>query len=164
MTSEEKDQIEQLPFPVTFSCVDMIVYTRKSILMIKKGKDDLLRIPGGMIDPGDNTNLMAAYRELEEEVNLKEVNLKTPEKIGEFLVADSGRYDSKVSKHRLKSYLYSFELDIEKWYEIKAGDDAKETYKVPITNLFDLEWVVNNILPTHIPMLFTWLSKQKRMY
>lgn len=166
MTNDEKTQIENLPFPVVFSCVDMIVYSKSRdwIVMIKKDKNDLFRIPGGMIDPLDLNNLEAARRELGEEVNIWGNEVKNPKKIGEFLVYDSGRYDSKSSKHRLKSYLYQFELDDENpLIRIKAGDDAKEVYQIPVNNLFNLEWSINNVLPTHIPMLYTWLSKQNKI-
>lgn len=166
MTSEEKDQIEQIPFAVTFSCVDMIVYypKRDTIIFIKKGKDDMFRIPGGMIDPTDLTNVEAAYRELSEEVNLTKRDIGNPVKIAEYLVGDKGRYDRKCSKHRLKSYLYSFEMNDFGPLHLEAGDDAAEVHEVAVERLYDLGWVTENILPTHIPMIFTWLAKQKRIY
>ena len=48
MTSEEKEQIEKIPFAVVFSCVDMVVYNPRNdcLHFIKKHKDDLLRLPG----------------------------------------------------------------------------------------------------------------------
>ena len=115
-----------------------------------------------MIDTTDLTNLKSAFRELKEEIGVPSYGFQFAEKLGEFLVGDKGRYDKLTSKHRLKSYLYSFEINEKGIVDLKPGDDAKELHQIKVSQLYDLGWVTENILPTHIPMLFTWLAKQKR--
>lgn len=159
MTPQQKDYIENLPFPVSFSCVDMVVVTAdQRIVFIKKSyRDNLLRLPGGMVDPTDLCLEDAAIRELGEEISAAPEDLSFLLSLPEFLTNDAGRYSPPTSQHRLRTKLfgYVYNGNIE---NLKAGDDATDVELVPYKQLYDINWAVNNIVPGHIPLLYTWLT------
>lgn len=165
MTPTQKEYIEGLPFPVSFSCVDMIVATPdKHIVFIKKSyKDDLLRLPGGMVDPTDLTLRKAAYRELEEEISAYRADLVSVVELSEFLTNDAGRYCPSLSQHRLRTKLFGF-VYIGDVTKLKAGDDATDLELVPVDQLYDINWVTSNVAPGHIPLLYTWLATNKNLW
>lgn len=156
MTPEQL--MENTPFPISFSCVDMIVFIRETreLVFIKKPQDNYLRIPGGFVDVTDLSYSAAAKREMKEEINL--FNVDDYKKHGSFLIHDIGRYEKGLSKHRLRTHLFSFEISKWEAESLKPGDDASEVITINVELLNDIAWVNTHVLATHIPLLYTWFA------
>jgi len=169
MTPEQKKVMEEVPFPIVFSCIDLILTVGSKIVFIKKSyKDNLLRLPGGMVDTTDLTLKHTVRREAKEEVNANPECMEFNDdfRVMSFMTQDSNRYNPDSSKHRLKTTLFHvrytnpFEPAILDANEgLKAGDDADGIELVPIKQLFDIDWVAKNIMPGHIPLLYYWLGQ-----
>lgn len=164
MNQKQKDYIEGLPFPVNFTCIDMLIVIGVNLVMITKEGSDKLHLVGGFVDPTDITVKSAAIRECEEEISLK-VNknginsiCKTEGEIIEFIVADNGRYDIN-SKHSIRSRVFEyFVRDIN--YEFVPGDDAKSVELIPIEKFLDLKWAVYNVSPSHLAIIMYFLGRK----
>lgn len=168
MSPEQKLQMEQTPFPIVFSCIDLILTVGDKIVFIKKSyKDNLLRLPGGMVDTTDLTLKDTVRREAKEEINAeaKFMDFNDDFRVISFLTQDSNRYNPDSSKHRLKTTLFHVRYDDsickshDEHYGLVAGDDASGIEIVPIKKLFDVDWVSKNIMPGHIPLLYYWLGQ-----
>lgn len=161
MTEDQRQQMENTPFAISFSCVDMVLTIDNLIVFIKKSyKDNFLRLPGGMVDPDDLSLEDAALRELSEEVNasLDATSINPEFKPKDFLTADTGRYSPDLSKHRLRTRLFhATTLNIEC---LQGLDDADGLLLVPIKQLQDIDWVTKNIAPGHIPLIYYWLGQR----
>ena len=97
--------------------VDIIVIANSKILLIKRGKDPykgFWAFPGGRIEEKDMDILEAAKRELYEETNIKNINLKYVKTIGN---------NFRDSRGFCLTNVFMVELD-NKPDNIKAGDDA----------------------------------------
>lgn len=154
MTEEQLEYIEAMPFPTTFSCADIIMVREKSIAMITKTEGGLLHLPGGFIDPTDLCNKAGAMRESREEIGIrgsmwKDLNVN-------ILCSDRGRYNPDTSKHRLRTNLFEASSFME---EIEAGDDALTAKWIPYKNFRDMDWVLKNVAPGHVGLIFYWLGK-----
>lgn len=158
MTPTQKQAMENTPFPISLSCVDMIVLIKESqkLVLIRKHGDDHLRLPGGFVDTTDLTLIAAAKREMCEEIHL--YNVDKYKSHGSFLVHDVGRYEMSLSKHRLRTNLFSFEVSEDDTEGIGPGDDASEVVRVDVELLNDIAWANTFILPTHIPLLYMWFA------
>jgi ADP-ribose pyrophosphatase YjhB (NUDIX family) len=169
MTPEQKQVMENTPFPIVFSCIDLILTIKGKIVFIKKSyKDDLLRLPGGMVDTTDLTLKECVRREAKEEINAEAMFMDFNDdfRVTSFLTQDSNRYNPDSSKHRLNTTLFHVRYDDSvrqgpdgQHYGLKAGDDADGIELVPIKNLFDVDWVSKNVMPGHIPLLYYWLGQ-----
>lgn len=168
MTPEQKEQMEAAPFPITFSCIDLILVFRGCLVFITKTyKDKYLRLCGGMVDPTDLSLKAAMLREAKEELGAdsKFVKIDDGFTIQSFLTQDYGRYNPGTSKHRLRSTLFAAEyihpeLSASMGTLLAGNDDADGIAFVPIARLYDIDWVINNVAPGHIPMLYYWMGQQ----
>lgn len=165
MTEQERIQYEALPYPVSFSCVDMIVCMdsffdedNKGIAMITKKGDNMLRLPGGFIDPTDYSPKHAAAREGSEEINLEDAPAKWKSTGFSCLTRDRGRYNPDESKHRLRTHLMTCTISPGMSKVLEAGDDAETVQMVPLEKFYDIAWVCENVLGGHIPIIFWWLG------
>jgi 8-oxo-dGTP pyrophosphatase MutT (NUDIX family) len=163
MTEEQSRQMEKAPFPIVFSCVDGIVHNDSHICFIKKPeKDDLLRLPGGMIDVNDFTIIDALKREMYEEINLRESWIDSISPVVNMLMFDKGRYDSGTSKHRLRTNVYDIKVDDSLYMsDLEPGDDAGEVIIIAIKQLYDVAWLSRNVLAGHIPLIAYWLGTKQ---
>jgi len=154
--------MEDAPYPTSFTCIDAIVYVKEenSIVMIKKFAGDLLRLPGGFVDPTDLSLIHAVRRELNEEIGLLRYgnHYKNVKEHGSFLTQDKGRYELGVSKHRLRTFLFSGEITSDKANRLVPGDDAFEIGALNVDLLNDIGWITSNVVPGHIPLLYTWFA------
>jgi len=168
MTPEQKLQMELTPFPITFSCIDLILTCRGNLVFITKSyKDKYLRLCGGMVDTTDLSVKAAMLREANEELGANPSFIKVDEgfTVQSFLTQDGSRYNPEFSKHRLRSTLFAADyihpkLDAPPESLLKSGDDADGLVFVPIRKLYDIDWVVKNVVPGHIPMLYYWMGQQ----
>lgn len=115
---------------VILMVVDTVVYTDKSILMIKRQNEPYSghwALPGGFIDPGE-TPAQAAIRELQEETGLTVNGIKP---VGEFKTP--GR-DPRM-KH---TWSYAFKLHVDQLEKVHAGDDASAAKWIPFDKLNQL--------------------------
>jgi len=97
--------------------VDCIILADSKVLLIKRGKEPhkgSWAFPGGRIEQGDKDILSAAYRELKEETNLENVELKYVKTIGNNTRDSRGFCLTNIFLAKLS--------EIPK--NIKAGDDA----------------------------------------
>ena len=95
----------------------IIIAAETKVLLIKRGKEpfkDCWAFPGGRIDQTDKDIISAAYRELEEETNLTDVELEYFKTIGNNTRDPRGFCLTSVFVGRLPKIPDS----------IKAGDDA----------------------------------------
>lgn len=157
MNQEEKDYIEKLPYPVSFSCVDIIAadWDNTHIVMITKKGDPLLRLPGGFVDTTDLNYKEAAIREFSEECGETLHGVTDCQK--SVLTSDRGRYNPSESKHRLRTHIVRGTLTLKG--DLKAGDDAETAQFIEIRKFQDIDWVIKNVIPGHIPIIFWFLGK-----
>ncbi len=168
MTPEQKEQMEVTPFPITFTCIDLILTFRGFLVFITKSyKDKYLRLCGGMVDTTDLSLKAAMIREAKEELGVNPVFMRIDEgfTVQSFLTQDGGRYNPETSKHRLRTNLFFAEYadpDFNKPMGdlLHAGDDADGLEFVPIRRLYDVDWVIKNVVPGHIPLLYYWMGQQ----
>jgi len=168
MTPDQKQQMENTPFPITFSCIDLILTYKGNLVFITKSyKDKYLRLCGGMVDTTDLSLKAAMLREAGEELGAKAryINIDDDFTVQSFLTQDYGRYNPETSKHRLRTTLFSAEYDypttsIPVDGTLKAGDDADGLVLIPIDKLYDIDWVLNNVAPGHIPLLYYWMGQK----
>lgn len=122
---------------------DAIVIAESKVLLIKRGKDPfkgLWAFPGGRIENKDTDIITAARRELKEETNLQDIDLKFCQVVG----------DSKRDPRGFcLTVVYIAHLDsIPK--SVKAGDDAVAYSWFKLDNLpemaFDHKEILNNAL------------------
>jgi ADP-ribose pyrophosphatase YjhB (NUDIX family) len=166
MTKEQQEQMEQTPFSISFTCVDGLIVHKNKIAMIKKSnKDNLLRLPGGMVDTTDLTFMDAFKREMEEEINLTSRDINEITLLGSFLMYDKGRYSDEVSKHRLRTIVFSADVskntvDSSLFTEppLKAGDDATSVEWVELKKFRDIAWANEHVMSGHIPLIYLLLG------
>ncbi len=107
----------------------MIIYDNK-ILLIKRGKNpykDCWAFPGGRIEKSDDDLIMGTYRELKEETNIEDVELKYYKTVGNRQRDPRGFCITNVYVGKLDKMIEG----------IKAGDDA-----------VDYKWFDMNDLPS----------------
>lgn len=168
MTPEQKQQMEETPFPITFSCIDLILTCRGCLVFITKSyKDKYLRLCGGMVDTTDLSLKAAMLREAKEEMGVdpRFVHIDEGFTVQSFLTQDYGRYNPDTSKHRLRTTLFTAEyvhprIGTPQEELLKAGDDADGLKFIPISQLYDINWVLENVAPGHIPLLYYWMGQQ----
>ncbi len=119
---------------------DTIVYCLKdqSILFIKRGNDpfkDCFALPGGFLDPTDESVEAAATRELKEETNIDASNLKQLYTVG-----------SPQRDPRGYSVSVIFYIFVEDFVEARAGDDAKDFKWINIKEIPELAFDHNEIV------------------
>lgn len=110
--------------------------------MIKRGKEPFINswaFPGGRIEEKDSDMLEAAYRELKEETNLENIDLKYITTVGN---------NSRDPRGFCLTNVFLGKLD-EVPTNIKAGDDAVNFQWFEISNLpemaFDHKEILQNI-------------------
>ena len=123
--------------------MDIVVIVENSkVLLIKRGKDpfkDMWAFPGGRIEQKDKDILEAAYRELKEETNITDVELKYVKTIGN---------NTRDPRGFCLTNVFIAELDqIPK--VIRAGDDAVDYKWFNIINLpemaFDHKQIITEL-------------------
>lgn len=122
--------VDYIPFPVSFSTVDMVaIYKNEKeidnfhfrILLGRKRNQTQWQFPGGFRDAGEISKV-SAQRELLEECNT-EVNLSNFLSIGEKFVDDI-RY--RYSLHKVTTNLFLIKVNEEQYNSAQAGDDLLE--------------------------------------
>lgn len=111
--------------------VDCVITADNHVLLIKRSKapfKDMWALPGGRIEQSDKSIIDAAYRELREETNLNDVELKYVDTVG-----DSSRDPRGFGV----SIVYHGKLD-EIPENVKAGDDAFDFKWFDLTDLPEL--------------------------
>ena len=124
------------------STVDIIVLHEDKVLLIKRGKEPFKgewAFPGGRIENDDDDMLAAARRELKEETNINDVELKYVKTIGNRIRDPRGFCVTNVFYVKL-AFLPA----------IKAGDDAIDYQLFPLTDLpsmaFDHQQILKDFL------------------
>lgn len=125
--------------------VDIIVLAENKVLLINRGKNPYKNkwaLPGGRIEQKDNDILDAAYRELKEETNLSDIQLKYYKTIGNSKRDPRGFYITNI-----------YVADLQKIPEgVKAGDDAVDYHWFDLNNLpgmaFDHKEILTEIMIT----------------
>ncbi|MDD4149324.1 MAG: NUDIX hydrolase [Bacteroidales bacterium] len=131
-------------YPRALNTVDIIITTAENkILLIKRLNEpykDMWALPGGFIEM-DEKLIDSAKRELEEETNLKDIELKQFRTYG-----DPGR------DPRGRNITVVFYGTCSSPTDAKAGDDACETQWIDINNLpkmaFDHQTVIEDFTST----------------
>ena len=142
--------IEPIPFAVSLSTVDMIVWCFEDgmecplILFGRKPGQSRWQFPGGFRDPKE-TSIKAAKRELMEETCL-DININKFSFIKEAFIDDK-RY--RNSPHKVTTSIYSIRLSKDELFTLKAGDDLGE---VKLFSLKELKKDGNIIRKIHIQL------------
>jgi 8-oxo-dGTP diphosphatase len=129
-------------YPRPAVTVDIILFTNEStprILLIKRKYDPFKNkwaFPGGFMDENETLE-NAAKRELQEETNLTDINLK------QFKTYSDPKRDPRG---RTISIVFWSIINKEQIQKTKAGDDAVETNWFPIDNLPPLAFDHNMII------------------
>lgn len=123
--------------------VDTIVIAESKILLIKRGKDPckgLWAFPGGRVESSDTDIISAAHRELREETNLQNINLKFCHVVGN---------SKRDPRGFCITIVYIGQLDTIP-RDAKAGDDAVDYGWFDLGNLpnmaFDHREILDNVL------------------
>lgn len=119
-----------------FEAVDaLVVDSANKVLLIKRGGhpgQGSLALPGGFVDSSDSTYLEAALRELQEEtslsLHLSDYNYR------------STKFDYPYrSERNINSTVFMFKLNYElSEVMLQAGDDATETYLLPLEQVLTM--------------------------
>lgn len=136
-----KDTHERVPFVI--STVDCAIIVGSKILLIKRGKEPFKghwALPGGRVEVTDDSIMSAALRELEEETNIKDVELLFHNTVGNIKRDPRGFTITTIFVARLKSIPT----------DVKAGDDAIDfkwfpVYDLPSDIAFDHENIISKI-------------------
>lgn len=142
-------------FPVSYSTVDIACISHGKILLGRKSAHDTLRLPGGFVDPSDNSLEAAAARELREECGPIEVGKMNYEMSTNI---DDWRYRGEVDC--IKTTLFTCDHVFGK---AEAGDDLVSVEWVPIKELPIYE-AGGKLNPAHRPLfeyIFNIFSKKQ---
>ena len=120
-------------YPICYPAVDIFVYDykNKKVLMGRREGMEEWRLPGGMVDPSDNSFKAAAVRELQEETGLV-IPISNFTAVDSFKVADWGY--PETGKDRIFTTLFYVECDDNQ--EAIAADDIAEVKWFYIEVLF----------------------------
>jgi bifunctional NMN adenylyltransferase/nudix hydrolase len=135
-------------WPVSYQTVDCLVYNdRGEVLLGRKANDppDQWRLPGGFVDPTDQSLESAAHRELWEEVG--KIEVAGPKYIGSLRVHD-WRYRSSPDK--ILTALISFKFV---FGSPKAGDDLTEVKWV------NYDEALHVLVSEHQPLFAMWRNQ-----
>jgi bifunctional NMN adenylyltransferase/nudix hydrolase len=145
-------------YPTSYQCVDIACLDhgnpekRIKILLGKKENQLNWRLPGGFVDPSDNSLEKAALRELEEETGLS--NCRILDYVGSFRVND---YRYVKEPHKIMTCL--FIVDVDRHAKIAtAGDDLKEI------QWFDIRELPENIVDEHKMLINATIEKIDKDY
>eukprot|EP00455_Lapot_gusevi_P018332 TRINITY_DN19996_c0_g1_i2.p1 TRINITY_DN19996_c0_g1~~TRINITY_DN19996_c0_g1_i2.p1 ORF type:complete len:233 (-),score=36.28 TRINITY_DN19996_c0_g1_i2:25-723(-) len=116
------------------------------VLVRRKAPPHGLAIPGGFVNVGESVE-QAARREFFEETNLFLSELK------QMHVFSSPKLDPR---RHTTSIVFSARVSNTSW--MKAGDDAGEALRYPVSNLKQLQ--AKLAFPHHFDMLMTWLEQR----
>ena len=146
MEEMDKQYCYKYPHPaVTTDCVILTKETPAKVLLIKRGNEPYKgcwAFPGGFLNP-DETAEEGALRELQEETNLREVELR------QFHTFTDPHRDPR---ERVISIVFIGFLD-EGVSVIEAGDDASDAKWFPLTQLPPLAFDHDKILQTALKTL-----------
>lgn len=130
-----KKQWASAPYAPTFLTVDSVVVQSGHVLLIRRkahpGKDKLA-LPGGFLNQQE-TLLTGALRELREETKLK-----VPEPVLRGSIAKQKVFDDPNRSARGRTVTTAFLFNLspqEELPKVKGGDDAKEAFWVPLSEL-----------------------------
>lgn len=140
-------------FPVSYQAVDMAVFKdedkgRWSVLLGRKHGDSQLRLPGGFVDPKDDSLEAAAQRELQEECGVS-LGVSRPEYVGSFRIND---WRFRSSENAVMSAVYAFKYT---HGFAEAGDDLASVQWVPVDE------ALTTIAELHQPVLHAAWAKFK---
>ncbi len=136
---------EAVTYPKVYPTVDVAVFSNSDhLLLCRKPNEELLRFPGGFVDPSDSSYEAAAQRELLEETNI-------------FAIITSSNYvlSTRVPDPRyqgtrdcITTTLFRVFIDVEAVAKASAKDDIAE-----------LVWVNPSVTPPEMIM-----SVHREMY
>jgi len=135
----------QYSYPRVYSTTDILVYSKdkKSILLGRKPNESFWRLIGGFVDPTDKSKILAGLRELYEEANIMEHEVKDAHMIHSQII-DDFRY--RKSKNKIMTTLIMVDLKGDISYI--PGDDIEELQWFQIKDLINTD-----IYPPHSEML-----------
>ena len=126
--------------PIVYPTVDIALFKDHSVLLGKRNHEPGWRFPGGFVDPKDASYLLAAKRELSEEVGLIETNNWSY--VGSIQIDDPRYHNTKDSIMTTLfkcHYTYGY---------VQASDDLDEVKWIDMDELS-----MSFLLPTHQPLL-----------
>ena len=112
--------------------VDTIVIAENKVLLIKRGKEpykDCWALPGGRIEQKDQDMITAAHRELEEETQLKDIELQYVKTVGNNTRDPRGFCLTNIFVAKLSRIPNN----------VRAGDDAVDYMWIDLNNINNLD-------------------------
>lgn len=145
----------QASYPKIYPTVDIAVFrgNKDEILLGKKNIDGLWRLPGGFVDPGDESYEVAARRELKEETGLA---IETSLTFENSFKVDDWRY--RYEQDKIITTLFSVEINAG---VTAASDDLAEVKWFTLPALKSL-LQAGGTVSEHLPMLQYILNKYLR--
>lgn len=162
-------EIEKINYPVALHTVDILVYSLEhtifELLLGRKPNAKLFRLPGGFVDPNDNSTEDAALRELKEETGLT-LGKSQLQYVSSFKIDDE-RYRNSVHKIITSFYIIPIKKYIINKYQ--ASDDLEEIkiFKLPIKIkenkiLFNFltigRFLKENMVPEHHDLVLAFID------
>ncbi len=150
--------IPPIPFPVSFSTVDMICFSQIEnegmILLGRKPGQEKWQFPGGFRDPKE-TSKHAAKRELMEEVSLN-IELNRFVFIDDMFIDDI-RY--RNSPHKVTTNIFYIYINENEMNLAKAADDLGEIKWFSLTELMIDSSIIREI---HLPLFELFMEEETK--
>jgi 8-oxo-dGTP diphosphatase len=126
-------------YPVIMVCADAVVFCKDPthglvVAMIERGDNKKYALPGGFVEY-DETSLMAAHRELEEEAGVslrKSLSVTSSKYIGYLHFDDPSR--TTVGNRKITT-AHVFVVD--NMFELNGGDDATRAFWVKVDDVWN---------------------------
>lgn len=150
-----KEMLAQHPYPINIVTADAVVIKSGHILLIKRGFNPgkgLMALPGGHLNI-DETQRQCAIRELKEETRIKVDKAVLDRSIVD---SEDFQHPRRSLKGRVMTKAFVIDLGIGPLPEIKAADDAKGAYWVPLAEFHKME---DQMFEDHYDIIVQMTSK-----
>lgn len=126
-------------YPVIMVCADAVVFHKHPdlglvVAMIERSDNKKYALPGGFVEYNESS-LMTAHRELEEETGLslrKSMSVSPSKYIGYLHFDDPNR--TKIGNRRITT---AYVFEIEDMVELNGGDDASKAFWVKVDDVWN---------------------------